>query len=809
MEDEVKRSKLPQIVGKTIEKHKEYFEDRIEARLSRGHSFSGNQIDEAFFDIIIDDEDDDGQVLEWVKEEVQNDQTLTFGCSQNLQQFLSTLLLQCVEKEKSVALKKVLEWFQAEIAPLNQVTHLLLDWDWDRPVHSSNFIPKWNGLTGNSQAMIRACEKDDFEMVSTFLNFKYPLRDDLEATFRIDDSEFKACEQDDKDKWKNHSRLQNNLSFILTRRHFLNEDKDILLHYRNFFAVSRPAYLIAKAKQENKYKKFDRLGLTPYDPISEAFHNVHVSRVQARRNVEYRNKFNIVKNKSKEFIVKMLDCCENSEEAQLFLLHDYKIDHYFTDALINEMPYPRLEIAVADKHEEFVGHDYCQQILTQAWLRSDATGDIIQWQSSNMTVKMLYCLSCFIMYPVHILAYIPVMVMGGYPKREDRLKQTLIQEGQPNDKEPSLCCGLNFLRQSYLHLSFPINRYIANTISYLILLILLIYSSEDPWDEDKSIDLDWYDVCIPIWSLGFLCFEIKQFRKRYKGKNFSFWNFYNIVLYLILLVSRATIGIGYLDRCNSIEEEKAMKALVKASCTLWQCPLNLFKNLNKCTADRPDEHGPYSAVVIGYSFFGIGITMGFVRLMYFCQMVPTIGPIVISIKKIIKDILLVTVTHLIFLFAFGLGIYSVMRVTDDSVCKTNESHSFHDLIDSSKSLFWNLFDPGKIEQLGCSDIPQRAPRKVGMFLFGAYLLFNVIILLNALVAIMNSTLNVVNMDKVNQWKFARTTMWLKHFDSNYVLPCPFNLLEYLHFSIIYIFKSCFCKNNQQAKRWMDSWDTDR
>ena len=38
--------------------------------------------------------------------------------------------------------------------------------------------------------------------------------------------------------------------------------------------------------------------------------------------------------------------------------------------------------------------------------------------------------------------------------------------------------------------------------------------------------------------------------------------------------------------------------------------------------------------------------MGFVRLMYFCQMEPTIGPIVISIKKIIKDICLVAVTHL-------------------------------------------------------------------------------------------------------------------------------------------------------------------
>ena len=289
------------------------------------------------------------------------------------------------------------------------------------------------------------------------------------------------------------------------------------------------------------------------------------------------------------------------------------------------------------------------------------------------------------------------------------------------------------------------------------------------------------------------------------------WNIFSIVFYLMLLISVATIGIGYLVGCykmSKLEEGMANVAenvgrIIDNENVLGRI-ITEYKN---CKADSPDEHGPNSPVAIGFSFFGIGITLGFIKLMYFCQMHPTIGPIVISIKKIINDIFLVAVVFLIFLFSFGLGIYSVMRVTDDSVC--DKTHSFHKLNDSFRSLFWNFFDPGKIEQLGCSEISQKTPRYLGMILFGAFLLFNVIILLNALIAIMNSTLQEVNMDKVSRWKFERTTMWLKHFDSNYVLPCPFNLLEYITFFIIYIFNCCFCRKKEKERKWMDDWDTDR
>ena len=40
-----------------------------------------------------------------------------------------------------------------------------------------------------------------------------------------------------------------------------------------------------------------------------------------------------------------------------------------------EMDYPTLELAVTLRHEDFVAHDYCQQILREEWLESNETGN--------------------------------------------------------------------------------------------------------------------------------------------------------------------------------------------------------------------------------------------------------------------------------------------------------------------------------------------------------------------------------------------------------------------------------------------------
>ena len=56
---------------------------------------------------------------------------------------------------------------------------------------------------------------------------------------------------------------------------------------------------------------------------------------------------------------------------------------------------------------------------------------------------------------------------------------------------------------------------------------------------------------------------------------------------------------------------------------------------------------------------------------------------------------------------------------------------------------------------------------------------NQFILITLLIAIMNNTIQVIQKQKINEWKFARTEIWLKVFDQNRNVPPPFNLLEIL------------------------------
>ena len=56
---------------------------------------------------------------------------------------------------------------------------------------------------------------------------------------------------------------------------------------------------------------------------------------------------------------------------------------------------------------------------------------------------------------------------------------------------------------------------------------------------------------------------------------------------------------------------------------------------------------------------------------------------------------------------------------------------------------------------------------------------NVMILMNLLIAMMNATMIKVQAEKVKEWKFARTGIWLKFFARDLVMPVPFNLVENL------------------------------
>ena len=74
-------------------------------------------------------------------------------------------------------------------------------------------------------------------------------------------------------------------------------------------------------------------------------------------------------------------------------------------------------------------------------------------------------------------------------------------------------------------------------------------------------------------------------------------------------------------------------------------------------------------------------------------------------------------------------------------------------MDTIKSLFWNLLDPGSIESFGCTKIPQKAPRYLSMILFGIYLVTASIILVNLLIALISNTMDNIQEKRVRLHEF--------------------------------------------------------
>ena len=68
-----------------------------------------------------------------------------------------------------------------------------------------------------------------------------------------------------------------------------------------------------------------------------------------------------------------------------------------------------------------------------------------------------------------------------------------------------------------------------------------------------------------------------------------------------------------------------------------------------------------------------------------------------------------------------------------------------------KTLFWNIFNPGSVEDFGCrkKDSPE-VPRYVAMAMFALYLVITIIILLNTLIAIMNNSVNRISEKEVKR-----------------------------------------------------------
>ena len=81
--------------------------------------------------------------------------------------------------------------------------------------------------------------------------------------------------------------------------------------------------------------------------------------------------------------------------------------------------------------------------------------------------------------------------------------------------------------------------------------------------------------------------------------------------------------------------------------------------------------------------------------------------------------------------------------------------------------------------MSCNKYSQGLPRHAGMLLWGSFQLINFFILINLLIAMMNSTIQTIQDNQQNECKFNRTKIWLSYCDIRHSVPPPLNIFEML------------------------------
>ncbi|XP_076044385.1 transient receptor potential isoform X2 [Oratosquilla oratoria] len=206
-----------------------------------------------------------------------------------------------------------------------------------------------------------------------------------------------------------------------------------------------------------------------------------------------------------------------------------------------------------------------------------------------------------------------------------------------------------------------------------------------------------------------------------------------------------------------------------------------------------EEWHSFDPMLISEGCFGAAMIFSFLKLVHIFSVNPHLGPLQISLGRMIIDILKFFFLYTLVLFAFGCGLNQLMWYYAELEMKKcyhlpngkpdfeNEDQAcfiwrrFANLWETSQSLFWASFGLVELDVFDLTGVGSFT-RFWAMLMFGSYCMINVIVLLNLLIAMMSNSYNRISERSDTEWKFARTKLWLSYFEDGGTVPPPFNII---------------------------------
>uniref|UniRef100_A0A6Q2Y8J8 Transient receptor ion channel domain-containing protein n=1 Tax=Esox lucius TaxID=8010 RepID=A0A6Q2Y8J8_ESOLU len=306
----------------------------------------------------------------------------------------------------------------------------------------------------------------------------------------------------------------------------------------------------------------------------------------------------------------------------------------------------------------------------------------------------------------------------------------------------------HFIRQPFI-------KFICHTASYLTFLFLLLLASQHIVSTEPNRQgpaptvVEW--MILP-WVLGFIWTEIKQmWNGGFQDYIHDWWNLMDFVMNSLYLTTIALKIVAHVK--------------------VW------FGLLAR------DKWEMWHPTLVAEAMFAIANIFSSLRLISLFTANSHLGPLQISLGRMLLDILKFLFFYCLVLLAFANGLnqlYSYHKTNEGQKgCKgircEIQNNAFSTLFETLQSLFWSIF--GLISLYVTNvEADHKFTEFVGATMFGTYNIISLVVLLNMLIAMMNNSYQHIADHADIEWKFARTKLWMSYFEEGGTLPSPFNII---------------------------------
>ncbi|KAK0093580.1 hypothetical protein PV326_013205 [Microctonus aethiopoides] len=234
-----------------------------------------------------------------------------------------------------------------------------------------------------------------------------------------------------------------------------------------------------------------------------------------------------------------------------------------------------------------------------------------------------------------------------------------------------------------------------------------------------------------------------------------------------------------------------------------------------------EQWDTWDPMLISEGLFSAANIFSSLKLVYIFSVNPHLGPLQVSLSRMVMDIMKFFFLFVLVLFAFSCGLNQLLWYYADMEkkrCPSESMHSphsnittdsnacivwrrFSNLFETTQTLFWAVFGLVDLESFELDGI-KVFTRFWGMLMFGTYSVINIVVLLNLLIAMMNHSYQLISERADVEWKYARSKLWISYFEEGGTVPPPFNIIptpKSLWYIGQWIYRK-FCGHSRAAKK---------